>query len=309
MAPASTPTPSDPIRVLALGDTHLGFDSPRRPRRDGPGRGQAFFDAYLRALAPAFAGQVDLVIHLGDLLYRSRVPAGLQGQALAPLLALARAGLPVCLIPGNHERSSLPYPLLDRHPDLHVFLGPACVRLRVRGSILAVAGFPFQRGGIRDSFDQLLDRTGMLEADSQARLLCLHEAVEGARVAGFTFPAGRRDVVRGQALPSQVAAVLSGHIHRHQQLTRDLAGRPLPAQVLYPGATERTSWAERSEAKGCLHLSLGPGPTPAGRLLAWRFEVLSAPVAAGGPARVLSLRSPRVGGGPGERAPTRAGDG
>jgi DNA repair exonuclease SbcCD nuclease subunit len=275
------------IRVLALGDTHLGLDLPRRPRSARPRRGQDFFDAYARALAPAFAGEVDLVIHLGDLLYRSRVPAGLQGQALAPLLALARLGLPVCLVPGNHERSALPYPLLDRHPRLHVFDRPMCVLLRVRGVSLAVAGFPFHRAGIRAAFPRLLGATGLSGTRADIGLLCLHEAVEGARVAGFTFPAWRPDVVPGQALPA-VAAVLAGHVHRHQVLCRDLSGRPLPSPVLYPGSTGRTSPAEAGEAKGSLRLGLEPGPTPAGRLVAWRFEPLSAAVASNHARRVPS---------------------
>jgi DNA repair exonuclease SbcCD nuclease subunit len=55
-------------------------------------------------------------------------------------------------------------------------------------------------------------------------------------------------------LPSEIDAVLAGHIHRCQFLTRDMRGEPFPAPVLYPGSIERTSFAERLEPKGFLIL-------------------------------------------------------
>ena len=99
-------------RILLLGDTHVGFDTPLRPRIERRRRGPAFLANFERALAPARRGEVDLVVHGGDLLHRSQLPASLVQAALAPLLALADRGLPIFLVPGNHERSRIPYPLL-----------------------------------------------------------------------------------------------------------------------------------------------------------------------------------------------------
>ena len=90
------------LRVLFLSDTHLGFDLPSRPRVERRRRGHDFFDGFVRALEPARRGQVDVVVHGGDLLYRSRVPAWLVDAALKPLRDVAASGVPVVLLLGNH---------------------------------------------------------------------------------------------------------------------------------------------------------------------------------------------------------------
>ena len=64
----------EPMRVLFVSDTHLGFDLPARPRVDRRRRGPDFFACFERALEPALRGEADVVVHGGDLLYRSRVP-------------------------------------------------------------------------------------------------------------------------------------------------------------------------------------------------------------------------------------------
>jgi DNA repair exonuclease SbcCD nuclease subunit len=85
--------------------------------------------------------------------------------------------------------------------------------------------------------------------------------VEGATVgtaAGsrdFTFTTAR-DVVRVGDVPTSFAAVLSGHIHRRQALTKNLRGRALDVPVLYPGSIERTSLAEIGETKGYMIVSV-----------------------------------------------------
>ncbi len=264
------------LRVLLLADTHLGLDLPQRPRVERARRGADLFANFERALAPARRGEADLVVHGGDLLFRSKVGGALVAAALEPLLAVADRGVPVLLVPGNHERSALPYPLLAMHENLHVFDRPRSFAFTIRGMTVAAAGFPCERDDIAGVFaDRVAASGGGGRAD--VRLLCLHQAVEGATVgpADFVFRAGP-DVVTGRAIPAGFAAVLAGHIHRHQVLTRDLAGRELAAPVLYPGAIERTSFAERGEIKGYLMLEIEPDAACGGRLRRWELCTLPA---------------------------------
>jgi len=265
------------IRVLLLADTHLGFDFPLRPRVKRRRRGPDFFANTRTALAPARRGEVDLVVHGGDLLYRSKVSAELVRMALEPLLEVADRGVPVVLVPGNHERSAIPFPLLAAHSHLHVFDRPRTIEIEHSGGRIGLAGFPCERKGIRQRFGPLFTATGWNPGVYDLSLLCLHQTVEGAIVgpADFTFRSGD-DIIPGQRLPNRLAAVLSGHIHRHQVLTRDLGGRGLAAPVFYPGSVERTSAAERDEAKGYLMIDLEGDQRTGGRVVDWVFHQLPA---------------------------------
>jgi DNA repair protein SbcD/Mre11 len=269
------------LRVLFVSDTHLGIDLPGRPRVDRRRRGHDFFACFERALEPARAGEADVVVHGGDLLFRSRVPGSLVARALQPLVRVADAGVPVLLVPGNHERSAIPHPLLAAHEGLHVFRRPSTVVVERRGLRVAFSGFPYARS-VRHAFPALLAATGYREARADARVLCLHQCVEGAVCGpppGFTFRDGD-DVVRSADIPADAAVVLCGHVHRHQVLRRDLRGRPLPAPVVYAGSVERTSFAERDETKGFVMAAVGSG----GRLESCEFRALPAR-----PMRVLEL--------------------
>jgi exonuclease SbcD len=204
------------------------------------------------------------------------VPAWLVQRALAPMVKVADAGVPVLLLPGNHERSTIPYPLLATHERLHVFRRPSTVVIERGGLRVAFAGVPFARS-VRQAFPALLAETGYREALADARVLLLHQCVEGAVCGpppGFTFRDGD-DVVKARDLPGDVAVVLCGHVHRHQVLRSDLAGRPLPAPVVYAGSVERTSFAERGETKGFVVATIGAGG-PGGRLVACEFRPLPA---------------------------------
>jgi len=265
------------LRVLLLADTHLGFDLALRPRVERRRRGPDFFANTRAALAPALRGEVDLVVHGGDLLFRSKVSAELVRLALEPLLEVADAGVPVVLVPGNHERSVLPFPLLAAHSHLHVFDHPRTIEIEFSDGRVGLAGFPCEQKGIRRRFGPLLTATGWKPRVYDFSLLCLHQTVEGAIVgpSDFTFRSGN-DIIPGQQLPDGLAAVLAGHIHRHQVLTRDLRGRRLPAPVFYPGSVERTSAAERDEPKGYLFLDFVGDRETGGRLADWTFHELPA---------------------------------
>ena len=262
------------LRILLLADTHLGFDLPAKPRIERARRGEDFFEAFEHALAPATRGEVDVVVHGGDLFYRSRIPAWLAQRVFSRLAALADGGVDVFWVPGNHERSGIPRRLLLSHPRIHVFDRPRTFLVERGGLRVALAGIP-HAPRIRGEATALIAATGHAAVGADARLLCLHQAVEGATVGpgDFTFRTGA-DVLRCADLPAGFATVLSGHIHRAQVLRRDLAGRRLAAPVLYPGSTERTSFAERQEAKGFVMVELERGADAEGVTTRWRFRPL-----------------------------------
>jgi DNA repair exonuclease SbcCD nuclease subunit len=188
-------------------------------------------------------------------LYRSKVPARLVEMAFEPLKQVADSGIPVYLVPGNHERSTVPHGHLAAHPNIYLFDRPRTYHLQTASGSLALAGFPFVRTGIRKDFLTRLGQTGWQHTQADTHVLCIHQSVDGAVVGpvGYTFRYAH-DVIRTNDIPPGFAAVLAGHIHRFQVLKKDLKGKPLNAPVFYPGSIERTSFAEKDEPKGYLIL-------------------------------------------------------
>jgi exonuclease SbcD len=262
-------------RILFLADTHLGFDLPFHPRVEKARRGPDFFANFRRALQPALDGQADLVVHGGDLFFRSRIPPALVEMAMEPLVAVAERGVPVFLIPGNHERSRIPLHLWTLHPLLHIFDRPRTFALPLGAGgrfTMALAGFPAVGANVRDLFASRVEETGWRSVAADARLLCIHEVVEGAQVGdtNYTFRSGPQ-VIRGEDVPGDFGAILSGHIHRAQVLRHDLEGRPLATPVVYPGAIERTAFVERLEAKGYIQLAVDLDGPARGQISALKF--------------------------------------
>jgi DNA repair protein SbcD/Mre11 len=266
---------SDETRILLLADSHLGFDLPTRPRVGRRRRGHDFFANYAAALQPALAGEVDLVVHAGDVFDRPSVVPTIAYQAYEPLRRIADRGVPVFIVPGNHERSRLPHARFASHPLVHVFDRPRTFIAEVRGTTVAFSGFPYERRDVRMRFAEVLEQTAWRDASASRRVLCLHHCIEGATVGpgDFTFTTAA-DVIRVRDVPADFAAVLSGHIHRHQVLTTDLQRRRVSTPVLYPGSIERTSFAEIDEPKGFVIVRVGPNERE--RDVRWEFRHLPA---------------------------------
>lgn len=263
------------VRILLLADSHLGFDLPVRPRVGRRRRGHDFFANYRAALEPAFADEVDLVVHAGDVFDRPSVVPTIAYQAYEPLRRVADRGVPVFIVPGNHERSRLPHARFAAHPLVHVFDRARTFVAVVHGTTIALSGFPYERHNVRARFTDVLEETGWRSEHAALRVLCIHHCVEGAMVGpgDFTFTTAA-DVIRARDVPPEFAAVLSGHIHRHQVLMTDLQRRPINTPVLYPGSLERTSFAEADETKGFMVVRLGC--VEQGRNVRWEFRRLPA---------------------------------
>jgi exonuclease SbcD len=268
------------MRLLFLADTHLGFDLPFKPRVERRRRGPDFFRTFEMALEPALKGEVDAVIHGGDILFRSKVPPQLVRMAFETLLDVAEKGIPVYLVPGNHERGSIPFRLFATHKNVHIFLRPRTFYLDRGGVTLGLSGFPYIKENIRERFLDVLEETGWRNRRVDISLLCIHHCVEGASIRmGNKMHIFRSnpDVIKISQFPTGFAGVLSGHIHRFQLLTRDLQGNSVGVRVFYPGSTERTSFAEKGEQKGYLILDVeAGGNNGSGLIKSWVFHELPA---------------------------------
>jgi DNA repair exonuclease SbcCD nuclease subunit len=142
---------------------------------------------------------------------------------------------------------------LSLHPNIHIFDFPRTYVFEKNGTKIALSGFPYCRDNVRTRFPELLQQTGWQEfqANSDGHFLCVHHCFEGAMVGPVNYMFKyNEDVIRHQDVPQEFTAVLAGHIHRYQILTKNLHGTPLSTPVYYPGSIERTSFAEKDEKKG-----------------------------------------------------------
>lgn len=239
------------IRILFLSDSHLGFDDPMRPKIKKRRRGPEFFNSYLAALRPAMDGYVNFVVHGGDLFFRSKVHPSIVEKAFAPLLEIADDGIPVLLVPGNHERANIPVSLFTSHPNIYIFHKPATYSFQVNGRKIGFSGFPYYYKGVRDDINWLIQTTGYTNEKYDVQILCLHHLFSGSRVGvqNYVFKTGK-DIINPHEIPEKFDVVLSGHIHTAQKMINDFNNQKIPVPVLYPGSTNRTSFAERLEDKG-----------------------------------------------------------
>ncbi len=224
------------MRVLHLSDTHLGVDRYYAGAPPGWRRADDHLAAMRTALRLALDGQVDAVVHTGDLFDRSLPPPRAVGDAIEALAAVGRV-VPTVVMPGNHDRRGLRRHLGDLGPGVQVVDEPSVVSL---GPLRCVA-IPF----LRDAADWAAAAAGLCR--DTVDLLLAHNAFDGARVPGFTFrPSPGHETVGAENIPATARDILCGHIHTRQCLALG------HARVWMPGSTERTSFVERRETKGAL---------------------------------------------------------
>lgn len=178
------------LKIVFFADTHLGFDYPLHPRVDMRRRGPDFFDNYQYILDYASETRPDLVVHGGDLFFRRRVPLKIVDMAYEALMKFSASGIPLFIVPGNHEGSRLPASLWLSASKAFIFDRPRTFEMAVRGQAVAISGFPFARHDAGHRFKALLAETDWKDAAAPVKLLCLHQAIEGAQFGPRTLPSG-----------------------------------------------------------------------------------------------------------------------
>lgn len=239
-------------KIIFLADTHLGFDFPLRPKKEKRRRGMDFFNNFDEILAYAKSSKADLVIHGGDLFYRTRVPVPIIDMVYERIFDFAESGIPMVIVPGNHESSRLPVSLFMQHPNIYYYTKPQVFNFSIKGIDFDIAGFPCVRDDAKSKFPEIAKEIHPHLNGESVKLLCMHQAIEGAKVgpSDFTFRYGQ-DVIPINDLPDDYDLILSGHIHR-AQILRTKTDKP----IIYPGSTERTAFAEMDEEKGFYEINI-----------------------------------------------------
>ncbi len=240
------------MKFIHTADTHLGFEVTKIAQPDPRGRqnrADAIFKNFETIVETAIEMEADLFIHSGDLFNKYYISREILDDLTRPFMHLVNAGIPVLLIPGNHERSEFPFDLFHGNKNVFVFDGPKSLSLTLNGYSVGIAGFPFIREDSRRTFLKALEETEYSGLRSDFNILVTHQAFDEATVGpvDFIFRKGRPDTVSRQTVPLDFEYIAAGHIHRYQILSHPLK----PAlNFVYPGSTQRISFAEMNEEKG-----------------------------------------------------------
>ena len=242
------------MKFLHLSDSHLGESMPLYRTPPNNWRGERFIKNYYSALKPALRGDVDFVLHSGDLFDKHHINMDIIGKAMVPLRKIAKKGIPIFITPGNHEREYIPGGLLLAGENIHIFSKPETIEFSVKNEKVVIVGFPFIRHEPRTEFAKKLKKTGWKHRRDAFNILLCHQTFEGARVGkrNFTFRNGE-NIIPLSEIPSGFKYIACGHIHKQQGIKRK------EGDVYYPGSTERVSFQEMEEEKGFLVVNVKEG--------------------------------------------------
>ena len=276
------------IRFLHIGDTHFGVHyalKPKNPYRRA--YGELFFQKLEEVINKAVTEhQVDFIIHTGDFFNRSKPPPEVVDRGVKPFQLAAKRGIPIFIIPGNHERSKLPLGLLPfSDTNINLFSEPCSYIFKKKEITVKLTGFPYIRHKIRQRFLNTLSKAWKNSESKKSlkpdySILVTHQLIDGSRIEKYTFRNGH-DVVSFHQIPKKINYVACGHVHRFQFLynhgysaiksTNKLfcieqdnikqrwqfngkngfkSSRFHNPIIAYAGSLERVSIAEKNEPKG-----------------------------------------------------------
>lgn len=291
---------TEPIRVLHFADVHIGIENYGKtdPNSGVSSRVVDFLHRMDDMIEYACDGEVDLVIFAGDA-FKTRSPNPTYQREFAHRIRDLSQMAPTVLLVGNHDLpinavkaaaieiyATLDVPnvwvaqdyevkrLATKRGDVVVAAAPYPIRARIMETVhTAAMTIAEQDAELQRILHQLLDDLGqradaLADADTP-RLLTGHFTVAGA------IWGSERSVMLGRDVPVDLGSladprwdyVALGHIHKHQNLTRNRDDAPA---VVYSGSLERIDFGEEGDTKGFCWIELGRGQTD------WRFVKVDA---------------------------------
>ena len=226
------------VRILHLADLHLGAAFPSMGER-GQERSRDFLNAFLRAVEFASSPDhpVDMVAIAGDLFDTHDPEEGLVFQVESSLERLAKANVPVLLVPGTHDaysyRRSI-YRRLRIPAGSHVFVGAtleAGPLLTVRGESVQTYGIAYDPSVAERPLREFT-RTGA--ADYHVGIL--HAALQDSptwKIRPSDLPIDRKEIAA-----SGLHYLALGHYHNYVEV------REAGSVAIYPGTLEGRKFGE-----------------------------------------------------------------
>ncbi len=231
------------MRIVATADTHFGFEYGRIAvtKKESIERMNLAFE---NVLNEAVSKKADLVLHGGDMFNRSSPKKAVIKKAYDIIQKFAENDIPLVAIPGNHDKSVLPESLISHFNTNIYFMN----KLKLLGlSEVAILSFPFEGNSPRTIFEKVAKIAK--ENPAQKIVVLCHQLFDGACFGPHNHIFTKRiDTLETEKLPENVLLVISGHIHRSQELQN--------GRVYYTGSIERTSFMEITEPKGYLLIDI-----------------------------------------------------
>lgn len=273
---------AEPIRVLHVGDVHVGVELYGRPDPE-KGYGTRVGD-FLAALDRAleYGADADLVLFPGDIYKNCDPSPTVQREFAGRIRRLARQ-VPVVLIPGNHDlpnafgrASSVDIFHVLELENVWVLRRPAVQEIPTRKGPVLIAPLPFMprsrlltlEEAKGKSIPEIVDvmRQKLVEAiDLMAKeveaerqrlgadtpaILMAHYTIQGSVFGGYgkgALLAPDVELPLGVVKNEAFDYVALAHIHKHQSIpANDHTGQP---PVIYPGSVERVDFGEEDEDK------------------------------------------------------------
>ena len=287
------------MHIVHFSDLHIGVEnySHINPRTGLSNRLDDFVDTYNEVIDYAINHEADLVIFAGDA-YKSRDPSQTHQKLFAEGLSrMAREGVAVFLVPGNHDSPSVrgKASALDIFDTLHipgVTIGDRIkvYRIETRSGAIQVISVPWVRRAeflarAPESSNSIEDLTTFIETeltkliaeaqtnldDSIPTILTGHLTVAGAITSSEISMMLGRDYV---LLPSSLALdgidyVALGHIHRAQVINET-------PPIVYSGSLQRIDFGEEKDTKGFYTIDLDPNASAGNRILQYQFNSVNA---------------------------------
>ncbi|MEC8987186.1 MAG: exonuclease SbcCD subunit D [Chloroflexota bacterium] len=285
--------------IIHTADIHIGVENYSRP--DPKTRTSSRLQDFLRSLDElvdySIDNEADLVLICGDV-YKSRNPTQThQREFVKRISRLAREGIKVFLLAGNHDSPNVPGPAttLDIFPTLDIENVQIANELntqivQTRNGSIQIISLPWIRKGdfmslekynhlSNEKFNSAIEEKLIEDRDkeianldsSMPSILASHVSVDLAKTSSEKSMTLGKDYL----LPTNFLAnpkldyVALGHIHRHQILNDD-------PPVVYSGSLERIDFGEEKDSKGFCVIDISTSPDKKNRLNSYKFVEVNA---------------------------------
>ena len=285
--------------IIHTADIHIGVENYSRP--DPKTRTSSRLQDFLRSLDElvdySIDNKADLVLICGDV-YKSRNPTQThQREFVKRISKLARKGIKVFLLAGNHDSPNVPGPAttLDIFPTLDIENVQIANELntqivQTRNGSIQIISLPWIRKGdfmsleqynqlSNEKFNSAIEEKLIEDLDkeianldsSMPSILASHVSADLAKTSSEKSMTLGKDYL----LPTNFLAnpkldyVALGHIHRHQILNDD-------PPVVYSGSLERIDFGEEKDSKGFCVIDISTSPNKNNRLNSYKFVEVNA---------------------------------